>query len=133
MMRDGEAAWLQEAWELLEASELAQQVVDVHLRNQRYMASLDWHLYRHLHDCVTWASHQQIAPLIEVALHWLHHRSQKLLRCYFVIDSRLDRMVQAEQARLEAASRQEQAAHSRREALLRRLLSFRLQVLIDHW
>lgn len=131
-MRDEEAAWIQEVWELLEALGLAQQVVDVHLRNQRYMGSLDWHLYRHLHDCVTWAFHQQIYPLIEVALHWLHRLSQKLLRCYFVIDSRLDRMVQAVQARLEAASHQEQVAHPRREELLRRLLSLRLQAQIDH-
>jgi hypothetical protein len=126
-MRDGEAAWPQEAWGLLGASELAQQVVDVHSRNQKYMASLDWHLYRHLHDCVTWESHQQIYPLVEVALHWLHHLSQKLPRYYFVIDSRLGRMVQVVQARfLEAASRQEQVAHLRREELLKRLLSLQL-------
>jgi hypothetical protein len=42
-------------------------------------------------------------------------------------------MVRAVQARLEAASRQEQVAHPRREGLLRRLLSFRFEVLIDHW
>ena len=126
-MRDGEAAWLQEVWELLEAWELVQQV------NQRYMASLDWHLYQHLHDCVTWASHQQISPLIGVALQWLRYLSQKLLRCYSVIDSRQGRMVQAVQARLEAASHQEPAAHPRREELLKRLLNLQLQVLIDHW
>lgn len=117
----------------MEAWELPQRVVEVHLRNQRYMASLDWHLYQHLHGCVTWASHQRIDHLIEVALRWLHHLSQKLLRCYFVIDSRLGRMVQAVQVRLEAASRQEQVAHPRWEELPRRLLSLRFEVLIDHW
>lgn len=97
------------------------------------MASHDWHLYRYLHDSVAWAFHQQINLLIEVALDWMHHLSPKPLRCYFVIDSRLDRMVRAVQARLEAALRQEQVAHLRLGELLRRLLNCRLQGLIDHW
>ena len=107
-------------------------MAEVHLRNQRYMASLDWHLYRRLHGCVTWASHQRIDRLIEVALHWPHHLSQRL-RCYFVIDLRLGRMVRAVHVRLEAALRQEQVAHPRWEELMIRPLTLRFEVLIDHW
>lgn len=117
----------------MEAWEQAQQVVDVHLRNQTCMASPEWHLYRLLHGCATWAFLLQKCPLTGVALQWQHHLTQRLLRCYFVIDSRLGPRAQVAQAHLEAASRQEQAVRLRWEGLLSCLLMFRLQVQTYHW
>jgi hypothetical protein len=115
---------------LREALERMQQVGVLHHRT--CMASLDRHLYQHLHDCATWAFHPQRFPLVGAPLLLQHYLTRRCLHCYFGDGSRLGRRAQAAQARLGAASLQAQVVHLQWAEPMKHPLSRLPQGLIDH-